>query len=65
MTRFEELVCSRDMTKAVLSICAAPSVFTNARLSVIWTRQQVRRFTVEMIAQTAAMHHRVRDTGMS
>lgn len=41
MTRFEELVCSRDMTKAVLSNCAAPSVFTNARLSVIWTRLQV------------------------
>ena len=63
MTRFEELVSSRDMTKAALSICAAPSVFTKARLSVIWTRQQVRRFTVEMIAETAAMHHRVRDTG--
>lgn len=63
MTRFEELVSSRDMTKGALSICAAPSVFTKARLSVIWTRQQVRRFTVEMIAETAAMHHRVRDTG--
>jgi hypothetical protein len=65
MTGVEELGSSSDMTKAVLSICVAPSVFTKARLSVIWTRLQARRFTVEMIAQTAAMHHRVRDTGMN
>lgn len=65
MTGSKNWSSSRDMTKAVLSNCAAPSVFTKARLSVIWTRQQVRRFIVEMIAQTAAMHHRVRDTGMS
>jgi hypothetical protein len=63
MTGFEYLGSSSDMTKAALLICAAPKASLNARLSVIWTRLQARRFTVEMVAETAAMHHRVRDTG--
>ena len=63
MTGFEYLGSSSDMAKAALLTCAASEAFLKARLSVIWTRLQARRFTVEMIAETAAMHHRVRDTG--
>ncbi|MBE0703770.1 hypothetical protein [Mesorhizobium sp. Mes31] len=65
MTGFDCVICSSDMAKAVLSTCAAPGAFLKARLSVISEPQQVRRFKDEMIAETAAMHHRGGCTGMN
>jgi hypothetical protein len=62
MTGFEYLGSSSDMTKAALLACAAPKASLKARLSSFLKRGQARRVIAEMIAETAAMHHRVRDT---
>jgi len=63
MTGFEYLGSSSDMTKAALLTCAAPKASLKARLSGFLKRRQARRVIAEMIAETAAMHHRVRGTG--
>ena len=63
MTGFKYLGSSSDMAKAALLTCAAPKASLKERLSVISERQQARRVIAEMIAETAAMHHRVRDAG--
>jgi hypothetical protein len=63
MTGFKYLGSSSDMTKAALLTCAAPKESLDARLSSFLERRQARRVIAEMIAETAVMHHRVRDTG--
>lgn len=63
MTKFEYLGSSNDMTKAALLTCTAPRASLKARLSGFLERRQVRRVIAEMIAETAAMHHLVRDAG--